>query len=267
MLAEIFLRIQRTLAALFASENIHRVAQWTVLVRARRRLRGLWIALRRPPVGQVSFGDLRRVAPISRRFGYDRGWPIDRYYIENFLARQADDIRGHVLEIKDASYTSEYGGSRVEVSDVLDMAEHNPQATLVADLTCADHVPSDTFDCIILTQTLQFIYDVRAALHTLYRILKPGGVLLATFPGITQIARYDMERWGEYWRFTTLSSRKLFAEVFPENCITIQAYGNVLTAIAFLHGLLTSELRREDLDYHDHDYEVLITIRARKPQK
>jgi ubiquinone/menaquinone biosynthesis C-methylase UbiE len=152
----------------------------------------------------------------------------------------------------------------VAKSDILHVWNDNPRATIVADLTCADYIPSDTFDCIIFTQTLQFIYDVRAALRHLYRILKPGGVLLATFHGISQISRYDMDRWGEYWRFTTLSARRLFEEVFPPEHITIEAYGNVLTAIAFLHGLAAEELKQEELDYHDPDYEVLITVRAVK---
>src|SRR4029453_10983902 len=115
--------------------------------------------------------------------------------------------------------------------------EGNPKATIVADLTCANHLPSDTFDCIFLTQKLQFIYDVRANLKTLYRILKPAGRLLATFSGISQISRYDMDHWGDYWRFTSLSSRRLFAEVFPSAQVTVEAHGNVLTALAFLHGL------------------------------
>jgi ubiquinone/menaquinone biosynthesis C-methylase UbiE len=138
---------------------------------------------------------------------------------------------------------------------------------MVADLTCADHIPSDTFDCILLTQTLQFIYDVRAALKTLYRILKPAGILLATFPGISQISRYDMERWGDHWRFTSLSSRRLFAEVFPSARVTVEAHGSVLTALAFLHGLAMEELRQEELDARDPDYEVVITVRAVKPER
>jgi SAM-dependent methyltransferase len=187
--------------------------------------------------------------------------------METFLERYATDIRGHVLEIADATYTRRFGGQRVSHSDVLHVTPGHPRATITADLTCADHIRSETFDCIILTQTLQYIYEVRAALRTLYRILTPGGVVRATFPGISQIARDDMERWGEYWRFTTLSSRQLFAEVFPEDCVTVQAYGNIFTAIAFLHGLVVEELRREELDYHDRDYEMLITVRAMKPQR
>lgn len=215
----------------------------------------------------IRFGSLRRLRPIRSAFGWGYGQCIDRYYIEAFLNKYASDIHGHVLEIADNIYTHRFGGDNVIQSDVLHVTQGNPNATIIADLSSADHIPSETFDCIIFTQTLQFIYDVRTAIRTLYRILQPSGVLLVTIPGISQIARFDMERWGEYWRFTTLSVRKLFIEVFPDYCITVQAYGNVLTAIAFLHGLISNELRQGELDYHDPDYEVLITVRAVKPEK
>jgi SAM-dependent methyltransferase len=218
-----------------------------------------------PPVGFVRFGDLRRLNPMSRFFGLDRGLPIDRYYIEKFLAQYSSDIHGHVLEIGDNTYTMKFGGKQVTKSDVLHAREGNPKATIVADLTCADHIPSNTFDCIILTQTLQCIYDVRAALKHIYRILKPEGVLLATFPGISQISRYDMDRWGDYWRFTTLSAKKLFEEVFPPNNVTIKSYGNVLAAIAFLHGLASNELKPRELEFQDQDYQLIICVRAIKP--
>lgn len=214
---------------------------------------------------ELNFGDMRRLAPISRKFGYDRGRPIDRYYIENFLARQADDICGHVLEIGDDSYTRRFGRERVALADVLHVTEGNRAATIIGDLTRADHIPADTFDCIILTQTLQFIYDVQAALKTIQRILKPGGVVLATFPGISQIAS---DSWGDYqsWSFTTLSAQRLFEEVFPKSHIKIEAWGNVLSTIAFLQGLAVEELRSEELEYRDSNYELLITVRAVKAE-
>ncbi len=220
-----------------------------------------------PPVGWVRFGSLRRVTPISRIFGFDRGQCIDRYYIENFLARNAKDIRGCVLEIGDNTYTRRFGGELVTESQVLHVQEGNPRATIVADLTSSNPIASDSFDCVILTQTLQFIYDTRAAIRTLYRILKPGGILLATFAGISQISRYDRERWGDYWRFTTLSARRLFEEAFPTTHIKVEAYGNVLAAGAFLQGLAAEDLRREELDHRDPDYEVLITVRAVKSKE
>jgi Glycosyltransferases involved in cell wall biogenesis len=217
----------------------------------------------RLPVGQVSLGNLRRLTPISRVFGYDRGTPVDRYYIENFLADNAADIRGRALEVGDDSYTRRFGGDRVTQRDVLHVSGDNPQATIIADLASADHIPADAFDCIILTQTLHLIYDVRAALATLYRILKPGGVLLTTFPGITQIDHFD---WGGswYWAFTALSARRMFGEVFSAANFKVETRGNVLAAIAFLHGLALEELRADELDYNDPDYQVTITVRAVK---
>src|SRR5919202_3192559 len=179
----------------------------------RLQLRALWRFRYGPPVGKVNLGALRRVKSISYAFGLDRGQPIDRYYIENFLAHHAQDIQGRVLEIEDNSYTHKYGGSRVKISDVLHVQEGNPQATIVADLTQAGHVPSGAFDCIIFTQTLQYIYDVGSAIRTLNRILKPGGVLLATFPGIS--SQSDRHKWCWYWMFTTYSVRQLFEEAFP----------------------------------------------------
>jgi SAM-dependent methyltransferase len=218
-----------------------------------------------PPVGMVDFGSLRRLTPISSQFGYDRGLPVDRYYIENFLTRQAEDVRGRVLEIGDASYTRRFGGDRVTKSDVLHVVEGNPEATIVGDLTNADRIPSDTFDCFILTQTLHLIYELPTALQTIYRILKPGGVVLATVPGISQISN---DQWASYWcwSFTTFSIQRLFEEVFPTANVKIEAFGNVLAAIAFLQGLAAEELRKEELDYCDRQYELLITIRAMKPE-
>jgi SAM-dependent methyltransferase len=217
-----------------------------------------------PLVGFVRFGDLRRVTPISRQWGYDRGTPIDRYYIERFLAAHATDIRGRVLEVAGNVYTLRFGGDRVAQSDVLHDEPGNPLATVVADLARADHLPAGTYDCIICTQTLHLIYDVRAAIKSLHRILKPGAILLATVPGISQISRADMNRHGDHWRFTTASVLRLLAETFPADTLMVKAHGNVLTATAFLYGLTTEELRAEELDHFDPDYEVCITVRAVK---
>jgi SAM-dependent methyltransferase len=215
-------------------------------------------------VGGESFGSLRRVVPVSRAFGFDRGQPIDRCYIDKFMARCADDVRGRVLEIGEATYTRRFGGAHVSVSDVLHVAAGNPEATIIADLSDGAGLPSSAFDCILLIQTLQLIYDVRSAIQTLYRILKPGGVLLATFPGLSQKS-HDEWRDSWYWGFTSLSARRLFAEQFPHDGLTIETHGNVLVASAFLYGLAASELTAAELNYRDESYEALITVRAVKP--
>jgi glycosyltransferase involved in cell wall biosynthesis len=241
-------------------QGAHRVLPPSVRRLLVKRQDGSYI----PPKGKVRFGDLRRLRPISYEFGFDRGVPIDRYYVESFLARHADDIHGHVLEVGDDSYMCQFGGDRVLKKDILHVAEGNPIATIVADLARADHIPSDRFDCIILTQTLHLVYDVNAALQTLRRILKPGGVLLATFPGISQIS---IDEWSDswYWAFTLHSAHRMFENVFPAGNVEIQSHGNVLAATAFLQGLAVDELDQEELDHSDPHYQTLLTVRAVKP--
>jgi len=219
-----------------------------------------------PGAGRVDFGSLRRLAPISRRWGKDRGGPpIDRYYIERFLAVHATDIRGRVLEVGDDTYTRRFG-TGVERADVLHAQPGNPKATIVADLAQgAEELPAAAFDCVILTQVLQMMGDPGSAVRTLRRLLRPGGVVLATVAGISQVSRWDMQRWGDYWRFTTLAARRLFEAAFPPELVSVEAHGNVLVAVAFLHGLAASELRPEELDQHDPDYPLLITVRAESP--
>jgi hypothetical protein len=213
---------------------------------------------------RVRFGSMRRLSPISRQFGFDRGRPIDRHYIESFLADSSLEIRGQVLEIGDKCYSQTFGGTRITGQDVLHVAEGYPGTTIVADLEDAPNIPSARFDCIILTQTLHLIYDLRAALRTLFRILKPGGTLLVTLPCISQICRDPGYPDTDSWRFSSYSARRLFSEYFCEKDIYTQSYGNVLAATAFLYGLATRELRASELDHHDPDYPVIIGVRARK---
>jgi SAM-dependent methyltransferase len=228
---------------------------------ARQRRHGLvW-----PPRGGVSFGDLRRVTPVSAIFGLDRGQPIDRHYIERFLALHSADIRGRALELGDATYLRRFGGTRVDRIDVLHVAPGNPEATIVADLTNAPHIPDDTFDCVVFTQSIQMIYDMRAALATLHRILRPGGVLLMTAAGIAKIGRrLGRDDWGEYWRLTAQSAARLCAEAFPGGEVEVATHGNVLAATAFLHGIAAAELAPAELDYVDPDFEVIVAARVVK---
>jgi SAM-dependent methyltransferase len=218
------------------------------------------------PLKAARWRNLRRLTPVSRVFGLDRGQSIDRYYIERFLQKHTADIRGCVLEIGNSSYTRRFGYQQVTRSEVLHVTSGNPVATVIGNFETGEGVPQGCFDCVILTQTLQVIYDLKAAMVNVYAALRPGGVVLATLSGISQLSRYDMERWGDYWRFTSQSARRLFEEVFPPANVTVEAYGNVFAATAFLYGLASHELRTHELDFRDPDYEVSITVRAVKPR-
>jgi SAM-dependent methyltransferase len=207
-------------------------------------------------------------APISRDWGFDRGLPIDRFYIERFLAQHGRDIRGAVLEFMDDDYTRRFGGERVAKIDVLDVVPGNRQATIIADLTRPADLAPELFDCIICTQVLQMIFDVRSAVAQLYRLLRPGGVLLVTGSGISKVGRrLGVDPWGEYWRFTAQSLGLLLREAFPSEGVIVEAYGNVVAATGFLYGVAAEELPPDALTRQDADYEILVAGRAVKLER
>ena len=240
--------------------RMHR--RFTHLVRkAIRRIPGLSTGGSRP----LPPGDLRSLTPISRNWGFDRGTPVDRYYIETFLAEHRPYIYGRVLEVEHDTYTRRFG-SGVTCADVLFVTADGPRAkraNIIDDLTVGRTIDSNTYDCIILTQTLHVIYDIQNVVHTLYRILKPGGTVLVTAPGITQRAHED---WGDYWRFTAQCLSRLFVQRFLPTHVKAKTYGNVLTATAFLYGMAAEELSAEELNYHDPDYEVSLGLLVQKEE-
>lgn len=211
----------------------------------------------------VIFNDLSTIRPIGTHFGRGRGTPIDRYYIEKFLKLNRHLIKGCVLEVGESTYSKKYGNN-VNKYDVLHTTSANPTATIIGDLTDITTIPKDHADCFICTQTYQAIYDVSKAIEGSYYLLKPGGTLLATVPGIGQISESDMNNWGDYWRFTSAAVARLFASVFGNN-YKIYVYGNVLAAIALLQGISLEDLPSSALlDIGDPVYQVTIGIRAAK---
>lgn len=209
---------------------------------------------------------LRRTTPYRSDLGGKRGSYIDRFYIERFLAAHRDCIRGAVAEIQSDQYTRMFGGSGIERSEIIDANTANEARTLTLDLVQTAAAPEAAFDCIICTQTLLFIRDYPAAIQSLFRMLKPGGVVLVTVPGICPVIRGHLVAGvGEdWWRFTARSAQHVFAGRFGAENVVVQSYGSVLTATAFLHGLVQEELTQAELEFHDPDYEVILGVRATK---
>ncbi|MEX1238227.1 MAG: glycosyltransferase [Cyclobacteriaceae bacterium] len=216
-----------------------------------------------PPPGKIRPGDFGRVTPFSADFGFDRGGAIDRFYIERFLEENQHHVRGKVLEIGDNAYTLKYGGDKILRSDIFHVDRGNSRATYIGDITDVPQIPSNEFDCIIFTQTLHLIYDFKSALTTCYRILKPGGCLLLTVPGISHI---DRGEWRDYWlwSFTDTSIKRLMADSFNGSSVQVNTYGNVYVAAAFLYGMGLPEFRKDFLFQHDPSYQVIISAAAVK---
>jgi len=238
----------------------------SALESVRQELADSLVSAGQPRHRAVDVGALRRTSPISPFWGVDRGLPLDRRYIHAFLERHANDIRGRVLEVKDPGYTRAYGGDRVTHSEVIDVRADNPDATIIADLSKANTLPSNDFDCFILTQTIGVIYDVSNVLRHAHRVLKPGGVLLCTAPAAGRISPEEGLD-GDYWRFTEASLDCLFSELFPIDTFEIETFGNVLAAASFLYGLAPDDLAPEELDFVDPYFPIVYCVRAVKPHQ
>jgi len=211
----------------------------------------------------TTWKDLRNVRPVSQLFGVDRGQPIDRYYIERFLSENKDLINGIVLEVGDDLYSRRFGNNITRL-EILHVTSDNPRATIIGDLTNHETLKNQIADCFICTQTLNFIYDVKSAVSGIHYMLKEKGCALVTVSGISQISRYDMNRWGDYWRFTDRSVRIAFSEVFGAENIQIFTYGNILSSVALLEGISAEELKEDELLFTDDDYQVIIAVKAIK---
>lgn len=210
---------------------------------------------------RIKMGTLRSIQPVTRDFGFELGTPIDRYYINGFIRKYSDNICGEVLEVSEDTYASKFANSDFRLT-LLHIDEK--KGCLQGNLETGEGIPSGKFNCIILTQTLPFIFDLEPVVNNIYKMLKKGGTLLATNPCISQISRFDMDRWGDFWRFTPLCIERLFQKKFSSNNISITSFGNVLTSTCFLQGIPAEKLSSEELDYLDEDYPVTIGLRAIK---
>ncbi len=222
-----------------------------------RRLSGSGAAPRR-----VRWGNLRRAAPFDRDWGFSRGTPVDRVYIERFLTAHAGDVRGECLEVLNDAYTRRFGGDRVTRRDVLDLTARNLSATVIADLGEPDSLPPSRYDCVVFTQTLHLIPDMAIALANIWRAVRPGGALLVTVPCIGRHeTRWDNEH--DRWRLTP-SGLGWLTRQLPGAEVEVTAYGNVVSAIAALHGIAAEEVAPAELERVDRDYPVIVAARIVK---
>jgi len=211
----------------------------------------------------VNWYNLRSTIPISSIFGLDRGTPIDRVYIEYFLEQNKRFIKGDVVEIGENTYTKKFGLLDCN-SLVFHFDKTNKEADIIGDLTNYKDLPKNKVDCFIITQTLNFIYDYKSAIIGIDRMLKKNGVALITVAGLVNISKYDYERWGDFYRFTDLTIKKSLGDMFGEENIEVETYGNLLTVTSLLHGISSEELSKDELYYKDTNYQLIITAKVLK---
>ncbi len=197
--------------------------------------------------------------PLSRKFGMDRGTPLDRHWLAQFFKRHASPgLAGAGLEVGGTQYLKDYfpGLSR---QYLFPTSDGQPDC-LGCNLETGEGVLPGRFDLLIATQVYNFIHGTAEALRHSAELLKPGGVLIGSVGGISQISRYDADRWGHYHSFTIQSWQRYLAEHFDD--VQIECFGNVHTACAYLNGLAAEEIDPATLDRHDPDYPVTLCFRA-----
>ena len=214
---------------------------------------------------KINLNSLHNIKPISKDFGWSRGKPIDRFYIEEFLTKNKKLIKGDCGEISETRYLDMYNNDLIKTTKIFDIDLTNKSADIHGDLEDINNIPEKIFDCFISTQVLNFIYNYSIAIDNLHKMLKPEGALLLTVSGpSTHISEYDMSRWGDYWRFTEQSVLKAFEKTFGQNNVEVKCYGNVLAATYMLQGISSEELTKDEINYYDPIYPMLITVVAKK---
>jgi SAM-dependent methyltransferase len=215
-------------------------------------------------VRPVRWGGLRRFEPVDANWGYGRGTPVDRWYIERFIAQHEQDVRGRVLEVARPLYSKEHTDGITRI-DILDVDPANTEATILADLGDADSLPRAAFDCVILTQTLQYLRDIDTALGNVWQSLVPGGVLLLSVPTTQKASPYPYA--PELWRFTPFGLLAVLERACPASEREVIACGNLLAALSGLLGVAAEELRSEELERYDSDFVIITCARIRKPRE
>lgn len=197
--------------------------------------------------------------PVSSCYGFDRGTPVDRYYIKDFLKRETCKLNTvkSILEVGADTYSSLFFPDNLIKKDILYYVKG-------MDLTKKETLKEDGYDLFICTQVFHVIYDIRAAIEGAIYTLKPDGVLLATVAGSISQVDQSLE-YGDYWRLTDISAKLLFSEYF--NDVEVAAYGNAATATAFIQGITLEELPDSNI-FHENNrkYSIVIGIKAQNPK-
>lgn len=98
---------------------------------------------------------------------------------------------------------------------------------------CRTDFPSGHWDLVILSQTLEHIFDFRAAIAEIYRIVKPGGFAIIDSPFMYH--HHPESSFADYWRFSPQALERLLKEV------------GFSSQVKLIDNLLTTSLSRKEV--------------------
>lgn len=183
----------------------------------------------------------------------DRGTPIDRFYIEKFVKSKRKYISGNIYEIGDDFYSKKYAQPHSKFT-VLTYKENEPFAKHNINFNKKNSHLYNTADCLIVVQTLNFLYNTKNAISEIRNILKYDGCAIITVSSITPVSLYDYKRWGDFWRFTDMALRELLLEFFSIEEIEIRSFGNYDSTMFYLSGACAEEVNESILNHIDPEF-------------
>lgn len=209
------------------------------------------------PFGAIEYSDFKRYAPLCHDYGYSRGTPIDRYYLEQFIREIRSYVVGYTLEIggsRENQYL--YGFTNAMSYKTMDMHQ-KPEVDITGDIHDPNSLGSNSFDSIILFNVLEHCEKPWIVVENIYNWLTKRGSVFCMVPNSQRIHRDPKD----YWRILPDGMRSLFAK-FPIKQLYL--YGNPITTIATMMGVAAEELSSEELNSFNSEYLVATCIYACK---
>jgi hypothetical protein len=208
------------------------------------------------------WGNLRRLRQFTRdNFGFDRGTPIDRYYVDRFFEKHRQFITGDVLEIQKNMYASRFGQNMRKVDSFDIEADPDQPPTFLCDLAhCENVLPSAAYNCVLMPCTLSVLRELASCLRNALRALRPNGVILTSGSALLPL---DSES-ADFWHLTPAGWREFLPSVWPGCEIAVEGHGNCLAVAAAGMGLAVEDLSTRELDHYDPLLPVTTTVFCRK---
>ena len=215
------------------------------------------LGLLSPKINTIDWGDLKRRFPLCNLFGFTRGIPIDRYYLDKFISEIRPQVTGTVLEVGGLLQNRElYQFSQATEYHTLDIAA-NPGVTQIGDVHDLAMFKPNSLDAVVIFNVLEHCHNPWIVVKNIYIWLKEGGKCFCMVPSAQRLHDFP----GDYWRPLPDGMQQLFQDFRQRK---LYVYGNPMTVIASFMGISAQELSHEELNDFHPDYPVTTCMVARK---
>jgi SAM-dependent methyltransferase len=202
-----------------------------------------------PSRGKVNWGSLGAYVPISTGFGFERGTPIDRYYLNRFIEEVRSQVRGVVIEIGGSlNNRTVYNFVNAREYHAMDLIQR-PDVDIVGNAEDPAAFPASSIDSVIAFNVLEHCREPWVVIDNALLWLKPGGALFCMVPNAQRIHKMP----GDYWRPLPQAVSWMLRRFSTHQ---LRVYGNPIALVASFMGIASEEVPRRDLDFFNPDYPV-----------